>query len=158
MEKCFSIIRHRALRDRCVRARQLCFPTCCYPTVYLVLSFITSPLIRTAKVFGSRPPRGPALKIMPFVTRANIHYFGLWMHYIIHVNLNCCSGSNVLVTFSRSSRSCKSIISMCSFKSVTKRISKTIETRPGFHSKLIDLCFEIHLAISCVRHHVFIGI
>ena len=48
---------------------------------------------------------------------ANIHYFALWIHHIIHTNLMCCSTSNVLFTFSLS---CKSIIFSCSFKHLTK--------------------------------------
>ena len=105
-------------------------------------------LIRTAKF----PPPVGRLRKSLFVLEilANIYYFALWLHHIIHTNLNCCSRSNPLFTFSRSR---KSIIFRCFFKTLTKRKSKAIENDKDHLQNSSTWASKF---IS--QHHVFIGI
>ena len=78
---------------------------------------------------------------------ANLPWFALWIHYIIHVNLKFWFRSSVLFTFSHS---CKSIIFRCSFKHLTKCKNKIAETRRGLPSTLLDQALKF-----TSRNHIF---
>ena len=86
---------------------------------------IGPPLIRTGTsricTAKSRPVGRLQKPLCLLQVLANMHYFALWIHNIIHTNLNFCSTSNVLFTFSIFS---KIIIFKCSFKALQNAKAK----------------------------------
>ena len=123
----------------CISATALCafgltgFQTplskCCFPTFCFLLILGPSHDPDGQPDLKSRPPmsclRKPLFLLQVLV---NTHYSALWIHHIIHNNLNCCYTPNVLFTFSLS---CKIIIFSCSFENLTTCKSKIVQTRQG---------------------------
>ena len=100
------------------------------PTLCLLLIIRGPP--QSARAWSGFPRRSCAPPVGRFrkslfllQVLANIHYFALWIHHIIHPNLNFCSTSLLIFTFSLS---CKSIAFRNSFKNHAKRKSRIVKT------------------------------
>ena len=128
----------------------------CFSTLCLLL-IIRGPPDPDGRYFSdSAAPVGRLCKSLFLLqVPANIHYFALWIHHIIHQSLNRCSTSLLIFTFSLS---CKIITFRNPIKNLTKRKSRIVQKQQGFPSKLIKLGLKIHLPKSRFRHHIFIKI
>ena len=152
-------IRHRALRVWCDRVFNFAFRLLLSDS--LLIAYIRPPpwhpRVPAGLLRWSCAPPVCRLRKSLFLLQvlSNIHYFALWIHHIIHWNLNFCSTSLLIFTFSLS---CKSITFRNSLKNLTKRKSRIVKKQQGFPSKLINLGLRIHLPKSRFRHHIFIKI